>query len=119
MKKVDFSQVLISIAGIFGIGLVFTNSATEERHSYDGLKQLNIFLIYFIEKWCKFQRKNLLSIFFYSVVLSTLWWRVTRKVSDTLNWLPEDPSNFVEVLEKEEADDEVVEADDTDAEETN
>ena len=63
--------------------------------------------------------------FFGGVVPYTLWWRVTCKAIDTLYWLAEDPSNFVEVQEKdevveeEEADDEVVEANDTDAEETN
>ena len=49
-------------------------------------------------------------------VLSSFWWYVTCKTFDFLIRLAEDPSNFVEVQEKDEVVEEE-EADDTDAEE--
>ena len=45
------------------------------------------------------------------VILSSYWLFVTYKISNELIWLAKDPSNFVELVEKNEADD-------TDAEET-
>ena len=51
------------------------------------------------------------------VILSSYWLFVTYKISNELIWLAKDPSNFVELVEKNEADDTKAE-EDTDAEET-
>ena len=51
-------------------------------------------------------------------VVYTFWWYITCKTIDTLIRLVEDHSNFVEVQEKDEADDTDAE-EDTAAEETN
>ena len=45
------------------------------------------------------------------------WWYSSCKTIDTLYWLAKDPLNFVELVEKNEADDTEAE-EDTDAEET-
>ena len=50
-------------------------------------------------------------------VLSSFWWYVTCETIRTLIRVAEDPSNFIEVQEKDEVVEEE-EADDTDAEET-
>ena len=46
------------------------------------------------------------------VILYSYWLFVTYKTINELIWLAEDPSNFVEVQEKDEADD--TEAEETD-----
>ena len=46
------------------------------------------------------------------VILSSFWWYFTYKTIDSLYWLAKDPSNFVELVEKNEADD--TEAEETD-----
>ena len=46
------------------------------------------------------------------VILSSYWLFVTYKIYNELIWLAEDPSNFVELVEKNEADD--TEAEETD-----
>ena len=51
------------------------------------------------------------------VVIFSYWLYVTYKTIDSLYWLAKDPSNFVELVEKNEADDTEAE-EDTDAEET-
>ena len=51
------------------------------------------------------------------VVIFSYWLYATYKTIDSLYWLAKDPSNFVELVEKNEADDTEAE-EDTDAEET-
>ena len=51
------------------------------------------------------------------VVIFSFWWYFSCKMSNELIWLAKDPSNFVELVEKNEADDTEAE-EDTDAEET-
>ena len=51
------------------------------------------------------------------IVIFSYWLYVTYKTIDSLYWLAKDPSNFVELVEKNEADDTEAE-EDTDAEET-
>ena len=54
---------------------------------------------------------------FAGVVIYSFWWYFSCKTIDSLYWLAKHPSNFVEVQEKNEADDTEAE-EDTDAEET-
>ena len=54
---------------------------------------------------------------FAGVVIYGFWLYFSCKTIDLLYWLSKDPSNFVELVEKNEADDTEAE-EDTDAEET-
>ena len=51
------------------------------------------------------------------VVIFSYWLYVTYKMSNELIWMAKDPRNFIELQEKNEADDTEAE-EDTDAEET-
>ena len=70
----------------------------------------------FVVNFVQVPTKKIVVNFLQGFLVFSFWWYVTCNTIYSLYWLAEDPSNFVEVQEKDEVVEEE-EADDTDAEE--